>query len=154
MRFIQKDNGDIIYDSNSITKEVKTFDENLYASRENEVVNGTIENINIPTMSQEESDNLEGSISIQEALSALKQMKNDKSPESDGYTNEFFQFFFFTDLGTFMTESINYGFYSKENEFTDRVLDLCNRTAKYNIFISKLHGTIPHVNVFCNLCEE
>ena len=94
MRFIQKDNGDIIYDSNSITKEVKTFDENLYASRENEVVNGTIENINIPTMSQEESDNLEGSISIQETLSALKQMKNDKSPESDGYTNEFFQFFF------------------------------------------------------------
>ena len=65
--------------------------------------------------------------------------------------------FFFTDVGTFMTRSINYGFYSKENEFTDRVLDLCNRTAKYNIFISKLHGTIPHVNAFVTyvrLCEE
>ena len=43
---------------------------------------------------------------------------------------------------------------SKENVVTYRVLDLCILVAKYNIFISKLHGTIPHVNVFCNLCEE
>ena len=37
---------------------------------------------------------------------------------------------------------------SKENVVTDRVLDLCFLVAKYNFFISKLHGTIPHVNVF------
>ena len=75
-------------------------------------------------------------------------MKNDKSPESDGYTNEFFFKFFFTDVGTFMTRSINNGFYSKANVVTDRVLDLCFLVAKYNFFISKPHGTIPHVNVF------
>ena len=32
--FIHKDNGDIIHDSNAITKEAKLLYENLYASRE------------------------------------------------------------------------------------------------------------------------
>ena len=91
----------------------------MYASRKNEVVNGTIENINIPTLLQGESNNLEGPISIQEALSALRQVKNDKSPGSDGYTVEFFEFFF-TDLGIFMTQSINYGFYSSQMSVTKR----------------------------------
>ena len=35
MCFIQKDNGGIIYDSNLIIQEIKTFYEKLYASREN-----------------------------------------------------------------------------------------------------------------------
>ena len=36
---------------------------------------------------------------------------------------------------------------SKANVVTDRILDLCIFIAKYNIVISKLHGTIPHLNV-------
>ena len=89
MCFIQKDDGDIIHDSNLITQEVKTFYENLYASRENNIVHCNIDNINTPTLSQEESDSLEGPITLQEALSSIKQMKNDKSPGSDGFTAEF-----------------------------------------------------------------
>ena len=107
MCFIQKDDGDIIHDSNLITQEVKTFYENLYASRENKIIHCNIDNINTPTLSQEESDSLEGPVTLQEALSSIKQMKNDKSPGSDGFTAEFFKFFF-TDLGTFMVRSINY----------------------------------------------
>ena len=34
MCFIRKDNGDIVHDSNAITKEAKLLYENLYASRE------------------------------------------------------------------------------------------------------------------------
>ena len=56
---------------------------------------------------------------MQEALSALKQMKNDKSPGSDGYTAEFFKLVF-TDLGTFLTRSINYGFYIGQMSVTQR----------------------------------
>ena len=67
----------------------------MYASRKNEVVNGTIENINIPTLSQEDSDNLEGPNSIQEALSALKQMKIDKVQDQmviqSSFSNSFSQ---------------------------------------------------------------
>ena len=65
----------------------------------------------------EESDSLEGPVTLQEALSSIKQMKNDKSPGSDGFTAEFF-LFFFTDLGTFMVRSINYGFYSGQMSVT------------------------------------
>ena len=60
MCFIQKDDGNIIHDSNLIPQEVKTFYENLYASRENNIIHCNIDNINSPTLSQEESDSLEG----------------------------------------------------------------------------------------------
>ena len=43
---------------------------------------------------------------------------------------------------------------SKANVVTDRILGLCILIAKYNIFISKLHGTIPHLNVFTRFFEE
>ena len=94
MCFIQKDDGDIIQDSNLITQEVKTFYENLYASRENNIIQSNIDNINTPTLSPEESDSLEGPITLQEALSSIKQMKNDKSSGSDGFTAEFFLILF------------------------------------------------------------
>ena len=58
MCFIQKDDGNIIHDSNLITHEVKTFYENLYASHENNIIHCNTDNIiiNTPTLSQEESD--------------------------------------------------------------------------------------------------
>ena len=51
-------------------------------SHENDTVN--FGNIATPTLSQEESDSLEGHSTLHEALSALKQMKNENSPGSDG----------------------------------------------------------------------
>ena len=72
-----------------ITRDVKTFYENLYASRENNIIHCNIDNINTPTLPQEESDSLEGPITLQGALPSIKQMKNDKSPGSDGFTAEF-----------------------------------------------------------------
>ena len=94
MCFIQKDDGNIIHDSNLITQEVKTFYENLYASGENNIIHCTIDNVNTPTLSQEKSDSLEGPITLQEALSSIKQMKNDKSPGSDGFTARVFLILF------------------------------------------------------------
>ena len=72
MCFIRKDNGDIIHDSNAVTKEAKLFDENLYASRKDEIVKLDIRNhTKIQSLSQEQSNNLEGLITRQEVLSAL-----------------------------------------------------------------------------------
>ena len=42
---------------------------------------------------------------------------------------------------------------SKANVVTDRILDLCILIAKY-IFIAKLHGTIPHLNVFTRFLKN
>lgn len=120
MCFIQKDNGEIIHDSKSITQEAKLFYEKLYTSQEKDILNIDIGSIiKAPVLTKEESDSLEGNITFQEALAALKQMKNDKSPGSDGYTVEFFKFFF-KDLGTFMIRSFNYGFDTGELSVTQR----------------------------------
>lgn len=42
----------------------------------------------------------------------LKKMKNDKSPGPDGYTTEFFKFFW-QDIGSFVTRAINYSYEQK-----------------------------------------
>ena len=48
----------------------------------------------IKKLSDKESQELEGEISYSELTFALKNMKNDKSPGLDGFTVEFFKFFF------------------------------------------------------------
>jgi len=37
---------------------------------------------------------------------------------------------------------------------TDRILDLCILIAKYNILISNLHSTIPHLNGFTRFLKN
>ena len=72
MCFIQKENGEIIHDSSSITQEAKRFYEKLYASHENDIVNIDIGNIATPTLSQEESDSLEGPTTLHKTLHSSK----------------------------------------------------------------------------------
>ena len=51
----------------------------------------------------------EGMISKEECLTALKEFKNNKTPGTDGFSAEFYKFFW-SDLGTEMTASFNYAF--------------------------------------------
>ena len=60
-------------------------------------------------LSENDSKLLKGEITYQELSSALKNMKNSKSPGSDGFTAEFFKFFW-KDLGIFILNSINYAY--------------------------------------------
>ena len=55
------------------------------------------------------SSELEGKLTYHEASAALKNMKNNTLPGSDGYTVEFFTFFW-KDIGTFVIRSINEGY--------------------------------------------
>lgn len=52
---------------------------------------------------------LEGIITREEAPAALKGMKNDKSSGTDGFSAEFFKFFW-KDIGHFLIRSLNFGF--------------------------------------------
>ena len=52
---------------------------------------------------------MEGEITYQELSTALKNMKNSKSPGSDRFTAEFFEFFC-KDIGIFILISINYSY--------------------------------------------
>ena len=103
--FLEKVNGDIIEDQKEILSEVVSFYNTLYAQKDvNDIV---IEEIipNRPTLTQEDSISLEGKITYNEAASVLKNMKNNKSPGPDGFSSEFFKFFFI-DIGMFYIRSI------------------------------------------------
>ena len=88
----------------------------MYASKEADIpVEAVDENLHHPTLANEEQDSLEGLINIQELSIAVKNLNNDKSLGSDGYTAKMFKFFFkdvrmFFVLLLLFFRSINCGF--------------------------------------------
>ena len=52
---------------------------------------------------------MEGKITLEEATSSLKNMKNGKSPGTDGFTVEFFKVFW-NKIGPFVVRALNEGF--------------------------------------------
>ena len=119
MSFLQKDNGDIIFEQNEIINETKNFYQKLYEKREVNAIN--LENLvnNQTKLTDREKTSLEGVISYNEAGQTLKHMKNNKSPGNSGFTTEFYKFFF-VDIGQFLVRSINYGFQSNKLSITQR----------------------------------
>ena len=61
---------------------------------------------NIPTLTLQENLLLEGEITLDEASLALKDMKNNKSPGSDGFSVELLTFFWLQ-LWVFVVRSLN-----------------------------------------------
>ena len=60
-------------------------------------------------LTNDESINLEGEITYTELATTLRNMKNGKSPGNDGFTAEFFKFFW-PDLGHFILRSLNFAY--------------------------------------------
>ena len=85
------DTGEIINDQHSILHETKEFYKKLYAEKPVEDIDlkYKLRNLNVPVLSNEKQNLLEGAISYEELLMALKNAKNNKSPGSDGFTVEF-----------------------------------------------------------------
>ena len=84
----------------------KTYFRNLY--RDNNIIeNESVETLigeNPLKLTENEADLLEGDIKYSELAEALKNMKNSKTPGSDGFTAEFFKFFW-PDLKHFILNS-------------------------------------------------
>ncbi|WP_419617700.1 hypothetical protein, partial [Thiolapillus sp.] len=112
-------NGEELYETHDIIKEVKRFYERLYSDRNlgNCEILDMVENI--PTLTLQEKLLLEGEITLDEASLALKNMKNNKSPGSDGFTVEFFKFFWLQ-LGAFVVKSLNNSFRKGELSSTQK----------------------------------
>jgi hypothetical protein len=70
-------------------------------------------NITVPKLSRNQADSLEGVFTFEETL---KNMKNDKSLGSDGFTS----IFFWKQIGHFVVRSINYFFIKGELSLTRR----------------------------------
>ena len=112
MNKIIENDGTEYSETKEIIKCQQKFYENLYSDISNDVDGNPIEDIvgeNENKLSNDESQKLEGDIKLGELSNSLKNMKNDKSPGLDGFTVEFFKFFW-TDLKYFILRSLNYGY--------------------------------------------
>jgi hypothetical protein len=111
MNVLEKENGDLLTDQKGILHEVKEYYKTLYSKRPVKDIDlhFLLNNADIPKVSDIDQNLLEGVILIDEVKGALKSMKNNKSPGPDGFTVEFFKFFFI-DLGAFLVRSLNFGF--------------------------------------------
>jgi hypothetical protein len=119
MNFLEKEDGSILHDPNAITKEVQKFYEKLYSKQGIDMNDIDLDDLDHSVLTDEMSNDLEGLITMAELTTSVKNLKNDKSPGSDGFTSEFFKFFF-SDLKQFMLRSINCGFLRGEMSTTQR----------------------------------
>ena len=93
--------GNIHTDQNIILNQISLFYQNLYSSRGNSLTDFNFDaHENVPKLSQNESLRLEGNLSYSELTKSLKSSKNGKSPGQDGFTVEFYKFFW-KDIGHF-----------------------------------------------------
>ena len=120
-----KDDGSIINNQEEILIEVRNFYKDLYACRnDNTDQDLEIENVlnsisSNPKLDEEDRSHLEGELSDSEILTVLKKMKNNKSPGSDGFTAEFFNFFY-NDFKVFIRKAINEGYREGKLSVTQR----------------------------------
>ena len=103
-----------ITDFDRVQEELKTFYKQLYTqppvdAHVNELENEFLNDI--PKLEEEDLIKCEGLIKHHECLKALKDFKNNKSPGSDGFTAEFYKFFWIN-IKNLVIDSFNYGFAS------------------------------------------
>lgn len=107
------DNGITVTNQQEILLEIKTFYKTLYSNKDNELCNVNLEDIVdkhlVNKLNNTMVAKLEGKITYIEALNAIKNMKNDKSPGPDGFTTELYKFFW-KDISHFLLMSANEGF--------------------------------------------
>ena len=114
--------GKIIENQENILTETMKFYSSLYKEKDtitDQNLNDILDKYNPPKLTQEESNKLEGKITLQETLNVLKAMKRNKSPGSDGFSSEFFKVFWKT-LGPFIVRSLNYGYTTGELSITQK----------------------------------
>lgn len=106
--FLDKGEDGIITDQKAILAEVQRFYSDLYSAHD--VIDIDLDHIlpDSPSVSPEDNEVISGPISYGEAAAALKEMKHDKTPGSDGLPAEFYKFFF-VDIGQFLVRSVNLG---------------------------------------------
>ena len=105
--------GEEISDTKEIVEETRQFYEKLYSSTNVDEEGATEFLENLPKLNENEKDALEGYLTLNEIASSLKNMKNGKSPGTDGMTVDFFKFFW-KNLGHFVLRSLNEGFDKKK----------------------------------------
>ena len=104
--------GSNIVDQADILQEVKSFYVNLYSSKEDSLIDvdllDLLSDIDVKKLKECEREELSKPLNLEEISLSLKKMKNEKSPGPDGYTAEFFKFFW-CDLKHYLHRSYTCG---------------------------------------------
>jgi exonuclease III len=114
----------ILYNQLDIMNEVRRFYQSLYQNTDTEIIDVDLADIltsnDIPKLENNQICDLEKNIDEHELLSVLKNMKNNKSPGSDGFTVEFFKFFW-SDLKGYITKAVQHIFLCKHLPISQRL---------------------------------
>ena len=102
-------NNEILTDQTKILKATEEFYKNLYEKKETKDSAFDFFDNTINKLSETEADSCDGLLTELECKTALKYMKNQKSPGSDGLTVEFYKIFW-NDIKHFYIRSINYSY--------------------------------------------
>ena len=80
-------------DTTEIQRIIREYYENLYANKVDNIeeTDNFLENYNLPTLTQEETQNLNRSITSNETELVIKKLPKNKTPGPDGFTSEFYQ---------------------------------------------------------------
>ena len=121
---VETQEGQVIYDQSQILHHVKDFYETLYSCKDSDLVDINLEDIikssGIPKLEKTVQNSLDEMISDSEIYTVLKNMKNNKSPGSDGFTVEFYKFFW-KDIKNHIVAAVNHIFKKKELPISQRL---------------------------------
>ena len=78
-----------------------------------------MQDMNVPKLHEGEALKLEEILTLKEAGKTFKNMKNNKSPGTSGFSADFYKVFW-KQLGTFVVRAINFGFLKGELSVTQQ----------------------------------
>ena len=120
---IENEDGSMIVEQNEILKETEIFYKNLYENKDDSLdtidLNDLMKVTEMPTLTNDEAEKIEGLLTYKEISEVLFNMKHDKSPGITGFTAEFFKVFW-RQLGYFVLRAINFGYKKGELSITQR----------------------------------
>ena len=108
----------------------------------------------ISKLGQDQKFDLEGELTPQETLSALKLMKKGKSPGMDGFTTEFYKFFW-KDINPLLIRSFNHGYEKGHLSVTQRqgIITCLPKESKSKFYVKNWHP-ISLLNVDYKICSS
>ena len=122
---LETEDGQILTDQHEILKASENYYKNLYSNKDEPMaemdLTEYLKNVNLPKLTDDESNQLEGQLTLTELSLALKNMKNNKSPGTDGFSSEFFKVFW-KKIGTFALSSKTIAIKGNYHLHKDRVL--------------------------------
>jgi len=105
---LTKEDDNIVHEPKQILEEVEGFFKETYQTKnvcpESANLRHFFDGLN--TLKQEKADTNEGLLTLVDCTNSLKQFKNNETPGFDGFTIEFYQFFW-NAIGQIMVDSFN-----------------------------------------------